>query len=234
VRISRLRLRDDRAGEERSQAGHTRYLICTLSAFRPRERLVATWPGPTASAGDPAPTPPPCRSWPPLRPPRPALGPCRPDCASLSSSRRASGLGGFGPGSPGLSLRPGLRPVVLSNNVRAASRGPAAYGKRLVRRKTYGKSMGATGSPRSCARRGSSASGADPRRCGVRPDASGCPAPGRSTGLLCRRGSRLVTPAFCWSFQTSSFSISRSWWPPPVIPAPPSSRRSPRCSRSWL
>jgi hypothetical protein len=33
----------------------------------------------------------------------------------------------------------------LSNNARAASRGPGAYGKRLMRRKTYGKSMGATG-----------------------------------------------------------------------------------------
>ena len=33
------------------------------------------------------------------------------------------------------------RAARLSNNVRAASRGPAAYGKRLVRRKTYGKSM---------------------------------------------------------------------------------------------
>jgi hypothetical protein len=32
-----------------------------------------------------------------------------------------------------------------SNNVRAASRGPGAYAKRVVRRKTYGKSMGATG-----------------------------------------------------------------------------------------
>jgi hypothetical protein len=53
-----------RENYERSQAGHTRHLICTLSAFRPRERLVATWPGPTAPAGDPAPTPPPCRSWP--------------------------------------------------------------------------------------------------------------------------------------------------------------------------
>jgi hypothetical protein len=33
----------------------------------------------------------------------------------------------------------------LSNNARAASRGPVTYGKRVVRRKTYGKSMGATG-----------------------------------------------------------------------------------------
>jgi hypothetical protein len=32
-----------------------------------------------------------------------------------------------------------------SNNVRAASRGPGAYSKRVVRRKAYGKSMGATG-----------------------------------------------------------------------------------------
>jgi hypothetical protein len=32
-----------------------------------------------------------------------------------------------------------------SNNVRAMSRGPSAYGKRVVRRKVYGKSMGATG-----------------------------------------------------------------------------------------
>jgi hypothetical protein len=32
----------------------------------------------------------------------------------------------------------------LSNNVRAASRGPAAYGKRVVRRKVYGKEMGLT------------------------------------------------------------------------------------------
>jgi hypothetical protein len=33
----------------------------------------------------------------------------------------------------------------LSNNVRAASRGPDAYARRVVRRKTYGKSMEATG-----------------------------------------------------------------------------------------
>jgi steroid 5-alpha reductase family enzyme len=33
----------------------------------------------------------------------------------------------------------------LSNNVRAASRGPGAYARRVVRRKTYSKSMGATG-----------------------------------------------------------------------------------------
>jgi hypothetical protein len=32
-----------------------------------------------------------------------------------------------------------------SNNMRALSRGPAAYAKRVVRRKAYGKSMGATG-----------------------------------------------------------------------------------------
>lgn len=32
-----------------------------------------------------------------------------------------------------------------SNNIRAASRGPGAYAKRVVRRKAYGKSMGATG-----------------------------------------------------------------------------------------
>ncbi|MHB1783581.1 MAG: hypothetical protein ACYCTE_13025 [Acidimicrobiales bacterium] len=38
------------------------------------------------------------------------------------------------------------RAARLSNNVRAASRGPAAYGKRVVRRKVYGKSMGLTGS----------------------------------------------------------------------------------------
>ena len=33
----------------------------------------------------------------------------------------------------------------LSNNVRAASRGPGAFAKRVPRRKAYGKSMGATG-----------------------------------------------------------------------------------------
>lgn len=32
-----------------------------------------------------------------------------------------------------------------SNNLKAASRGPAAYGKRVVRRKVYSKSMGTTG-----------------------------------------------------------------------------------------
>gem|GEM_PF-377256 len=31
-----------------------------------------------------------------------------------------------------------------SNNLRSASRGPGAYAMRLVRRKAYGKSMGAT------------------------------------------------------------------------------------------
>lgn len=33
----------------------------------------------------------------------------------------------------------------MSNNLRAASRGPGAYTKRVVRRKVYSKSMGATG-----------------------------------------------------------------------------------------
>lgn len=37
------------------------------------------------------------------------------------------------------------RAARVSNNVRAASRGPAAYGRRVVRRKVYGRSMGATG-----------------------------------------------------------------------------------------
>ncbi len=32
-----------------------------------------------------------------------------------------------------------------SNNLRAASRGPGAYGRRVVRRKVYRRSMGATG-----------------------------------------------------------------------------------------
>lgn len=32
-----------------------------------------------------------------------------------------------------------------SNNLRAASRGPSAYAKRVMRRKVYGKSMGTTG-----------------------------------------------------------------------------------------
>ncbi len=37
------------------------------------------------------------------------------------------------------------RAARISNNARAASRGPAAYGRRVVRRKVYAKSMGATG-----------------------------------------------------------------------------------------
>ena len=37
------------------------------------------------------------------------------------------------------------RAARLSNNARAMSRGPVAYGKRAVRRKSYSKSMGATG-----------------------------------------------------------------------------------------
>jgi hypothetical protein len=37
------------------------------------------------------------------------------------------------------------RAARASNNLRAASRGPVAYGKRVARRKTYSKSMGATG-----------------------------------------------------------------------------------------
>jgi hypothetical protein len=37
------------------------------------------------------------------------------------------------------------RAARLSNNLRAASRGPGAYAKRVVRRKAYGRSMGATG-----------------------------------------------------------------------------------------
>ena len=32
-----------------------------------------------------------------------------------------------------------------SNNVRAISRGPGAYAKRVARRKVYGRSMGTTG-----------------------------------------------------------------------------------------
>jgi hypothetical protein len=36
------------------------------------------------------------------------------------------------------------RAARLSNNARAASRGPGAYAKRTVRRKTYSKSMGLT------------------------------------------------------------------------------------------
>jgi hypothetical protein len=37
------------------------------------------------------------------------------------------------------------RAARASNNLRAASRGPTAYAKRIVRRKSYSKSMGATG-----------------------------------------------------------------------------------------
>jgi hypothetical protein len=37
------------------------------------------------------------------------------------------------------------RAARASNNLLAASRGPVAYGKRVVRRKTYSKSMGTTG-----------------------------------------------------------------------------------------
>ena len=37
------------------------------------------------------------------------------------------------------------RAARFSNNVRAASRGPGAYAKRVVRRKSYSKSMGAIG-----------------------------------------------------------------------------------------
>jgi hypothetical protein len=37
------------------------------------------------------------------------------------------------------------RAARLSNNARAASRGPGAYARRVVRRKTYSKSMSATG-----------------------------------------------------------------------------------------
>jgi hypothetical protein len=36
------------------------------------------------------------------------------------------------------------RAARFSNNVRAASRGPGAYAKRVMRRKTYSKSMGTT------------------------------------------------------------------------------------------
>ena len=36
------------------------------------------------------------------------------------------------------------RAARLSNNVHAASRGPGAYAKRVVRRKVYGKEMGLT------------------------------------------------------------------------------------------
>ena len=37
------------------------------------------------------------------------------------------------------------RTARLSNNLRAASRGPGAYARRVVRPKTYNTSMGATG-----------------------------------------------------------------------------------------
>jgi hypothetical protein len=37
------------------------------------------------------------------------------------------------------------RAARLSNNARAVSRGPGAYAKRVVRRKTYSKSMALTG-----------------------------------------------------------------------------------------
>lgn len=37
------------------------------------------------------------------------------------------------------------RAARTANNLRAASRGPGAYAKRVVRRKAYGKTMGATG-----------------------------------------------------------------------------------------
>ncbi|MGO9332490.1 MAG: hypothetical protein ACLQCU_00280 [Acidimicrobiales bacterium] len=37
------------------------------------------------------------------------------------------------------------RRSLTSSLFRAASRGPGAYAKRVVRRKTYSKSMGATG-----------------------------------------------------------------------------------------
>lgn len=36
------------------------------------------------------------------------------------------------------------RAARASNNLRAASKGPTAYGKRVVRRKVYGKQMGLT------------------------------------------------------------------------------------------
>ncbi|MFZ0059782.1 MAG: hypothetical protein WAL35_07030 [Acidimicrobiales bacterium] len=38
------------------------------------------------------------------------------------------------------------RAARFSNNVRAASRGPGAYARRVVRRKDYGRSMELTGS----------------------------------------------------------------------------------------
>jgi hypothetical protein len=37
------------------------------------------------------------------------------------------------------------RAARLSNNARAISRGPGAYARRVIRRKTYSKTMGATG-----------------------------------------------------------------------------------------
>ncbi len=37
------------------------------------------------------------------------------------------------------------RAARASNNLRAASKGPGAYAKRVVRRKAYSQSMGATG-----------------------------------------------------------------------------------------
>jgi hypothetical protein len=36
------------------------------------------------------------------------------------------------------------RAARFSNNLRAASRGPGTYAKRVARRKTYSKTMGAT------------------------------------------------------------------------------------------
>jgi hypothetical protein len=36
------------------------------------------------------------------------------------------------------------RAARMSNNVHSARQGPAAYAKRVVRRKAYGKTMGAT------------------------------------------------------------------------------------------
>ena len=36
------------------------------------------------------------------------------------------------------------RAARMSNNLRAASKGPTAYAKRVVRRKVYGKTMGWT------------------------------------------------------------------------------------------
>lgn len=37
------------------------------------------------------------------------------------------------------------RAARASNNLRAATRGPVPYAKRVVRRKTYSRTMGATG-----------------------------------------------------------------------------------------